>query len=105
MKTQCLLVASALLFCTSAWAQDTATIVGTVATKSGTKDFHGEAFDYLRNDHLDANDWFVNRQLWSGLNVEQDCNGNPAGRCNAPKTPAGDVRLYGPQRLDRPRPQ
>jgi len=58
-----------------------------VATKSGTKDFHGEAFDYLRNDHLDANDWFVNRQLSSGLNVEQDCNGNPLGPCNAPKTP------------------
>src|SRR3974390_833728 len=37
--------------------------------------------------HLDANDWFVNRQLWSGLNAQQDCNGNPAGPCNAPKTP------------------
>ena len=58
-----------------------------VATKSGTRNFHGEAFEYLRNDHLDANDWFANRQRWDGLNVQQDCNGNPAGPCNAPKTP------------------
>jgi hypothetical protein len=28
-----------------------------VATKSGTRDFYGEAFEYLRNDHLDANDF------------------------------------------------
>ena len=54
-----------------------------VSTKSGTRDFHGEAFEYLRNDHLDANDWFVNRQLWSDLDVQQACNGNPAG----PKAP------------------
>jgi hypothetical protein len=58
-----------------------------VATKSGTRDFHGEVFEYLRNDHLDANDWFANRQRWDGLDVQQDCNGNPAGPCNAPKTP------------------
>jgi hypothetical protein len=45
-----------------------------VATKAGTKNFHGEAFEYLRNDKLDANDWFVNRQI------------NPPGG-NAPKTP------------------
>jgi hypothetical protein len=32
-----------------------------VATKSGTKDFHGDAFEYVRNDAFDANDWFINR--------------------------------------------
>jgi len=29
-------------------------------TRSGTKTFHGTAFDYLRNNFLDANDWFNN---------------------------------------------
>jgi hypothetical protein len=58
-----------------------------VATKSGTKQFHGSVFEFLRNDKLDANDWFINRQRWDGLDVLRDCNGNSAGPCNAPKTP------------------
>ena len=45
-----------------------------VVTKSGTKSFHGTAYDYVRNDHFDANDWFVNREI-----------APPGGK--APKTP------------------
>jgi hypothetical protein len=45
-----------------------------VVTKSGTSEFHGASFEYLRNDALDANDWFVNRQI------------SPPGG-HAPKTP------------------
>src|SRR5439155_12159553 len=45
-----------------------------VATKGGTKDFHGDAFEYVRNDKFDANPWFVNR------------GGGPNGG-SAPKTP------------------
>ena len=32
----------------------------TMATKSGTKQFHGGAWEYLRNDALDANTFFAN---------------------------------------------
>lgn len=32
-----------------------------IITRSGTNQFHGAAFDYFRNDKLDANDWFANR--------------------------------------------
>jgi hypothetical protein len=31
-----------------------------LTTRSGTKDFHGSASEYFRNDVLDARDWFVN---------------------------------------------
>jgi len=33
-----------------------------VVTKSGTNSFHGAAFEYFRNDVLDANDWFANNK-------------------------------------------
>jgi hypothetical protein len=45
-----------------------------VATKAGTNKFHGDMFEFVRNDKLDANDWFANRQI-----------APPGG--NAPKTP------------------
>jgi len=32
-----------------------------VVTRSGTNAFHGTLFEYFRNDVLDANDWFSNR--------------------------------------------
>src|ERR1700756_5430139 len=32
-----------------------------ILTRSGSNHFHGTAFEYFRNDVLDANDWFSNR--------------------------------------------
>jgi hypothetical protein len=43
-------------------------------TKSGTNQFHGDAYEFVRNDKFDANDWFINQTI-----------APPGG--NAPKTP------------------
>lgn len=32
-----------------------------LSSRSGTNDFHGSLFHYLRHEYLDANDWFANR--------------------------------------------
>ncbi len=50
-----------------------------VVTKSGGNAFHGSAFDYLRNDAMDANNWFNN--YFNAVNGNHDLK-NPMLRRN-----------------------
>ncbi|MBD0369798.1 MAG: TonB-dependent receptor [Pyrinomonadaceae bacterium] len=51
-----------------------------IVTRSGTNAFHGTVFDYLRNDRLDANDFFANsRGLGKGALRQNDFGGVVGG--------------------------
>ncbi len=50
-----------------------------IVTRAGTNEFHGMLFDYFRNDVLDANDWFGNRQGLKRPAVRQNDFGGVLG--------------------------
>jgi hypothetical protein len=50
-----------------------------VVTKSGTNVFHGAAFEYFRNDKLDANDWFANARGLARPELRQNDFGGVLG--------------------------
>src|SRR5215468_8458260 len=50
-----------------------------VLTKSGTNDFHGTAFEYFRNDALDANNWFANNKGLQKPALRQNAFGGVLG--------------------------
>jgi carboxypeptidase family protein/TonB-dependent receptor-like protein len=53
-----------------------------IITRSGVNQFHGTAFDYLRNDVLDANDWFngtTNPPLLKAEERQNDFGGTFSG--------------------------
>jgi len=50
-----------------------------VVTKSGTSAFHGTAFEYLRNNVLDANNWFANRSRLPQPELRQNDFGGVLG--------------------------
>ncbi|MGH9067673.1 MAG: carboxypeptidase regulatory-like domain-containing protein, partial [Acidimicrobiales bacterium] len=50
-----------------------------VTTKSGTKDFHGNAYDYVRNQALDANNWFNNAANAPLSSLRQNIFGGSVG--------------------------
>lgn len=60
-----------------------------IATRSGTNQFHGTAFDYLRNDVLDANNWFntaVTPSLPKARERQNDFGGTFAGPIRRDRT-------------------
>jgi hypothetical protein len=71
-----------------------------IVTRSGTNEFHGMLFDHLRNEALDANDWFANR---SGLKKpplrQNDFGGTLGGPLLLPRFDDGTPRLYNSRRL------
>ncbi len=52
-----------------------------IVTRSGVNQFHGSVFDYLRNDLLDANDWFAN---YAGLPKPEERQNDFGGTFSGP---------------------
>lgn len=50
-----------------------------VVTKSGTNDLHGAAFEYFRNNVLDANNWFANNKRLDQPELRQNDFGGVLG--------------------------
>lgn len=50
-----------------------------VVTKSGTSSFHGSAYEFYRNENLDANQWFSNHTNTAKPKLSRDQTGVSAG--------------------------
>jgi hypothetical protein len=66
-----------------------------MATRSGTNSVHGTAFDYLRNDVFDANNWFND---FNGIQKtalrQNDFGGTVGGPISIPRLYSGRNRSY-----------
>ncbi|MFN2533553.1 MAG: carboxypeptidase regulatory-like domain-containing protein, partial [Pyrinomonadaceae bacterium] len=66
-----------------------------IVTRSGTNSLHGTIFDYLRNDALDANDWFANvNQLKKPALRQNDFGGVVGGPLFLPRFGEGGRAVY-----------
>ena len=75
---------------TSTYAPEFGRVPGgqiSIATRSGSNQFHATAFEYLRNDALDANDWFANaNNLPKPAERQNDFGGTFSGPITKDKT-------------------
>ncbi|HEV8487324.1 MAG TPA: TonB-dependent receptor [Blastocatellia bacterium] len=66
-----------------------------IQTRSGTSQFHGNLFDYLRNDVFDANNWFLNARRQPKPPLRQnDFGGTFSGPLFLPRFGEGGGRWY-----------
>ena len=67
---------------TTNYAADTGNVAGAVISnviKSGTNQFHGNAFEFYRNSSMDANPWTNNRSSAAKPERRQDIYGGTLG--------------------------
>jgi hypothetical protein len=65
------------------------------STRSGTNDLHGTAFDYLRNDYFDANDWFNHHNgIKKSALRQNDFGGTVGGPIVVPHLYNGENRSF-----------
>ena len=66
-----------------------------MVTKSGTRDLHGSLYEFLRNDKLDANDFFANRERRGKVPYRQNQYGvSLGGPVVLPKVHNGRERTF-----------